>query len=125
MHREHTVNGDEQICLIKLQKGLWAYFYKCDDEAEMMRLPVYWDRVKGKIKKTNEFKKCLIELCIRQLYGKLPLNGIDKKHAFGSLTMSIDEDDITYGSVIYNLSHKDMVYFYLPYVFGICIEGKG
>lgn len=39
--------------------------------------------------------------------------------------MSLDEDDLTHNSIRHNLTHKDMLYFYLPYVTGICVDGDG
>lgn len=64
-------------------------------------------------------------MVMRQLYGKLPLQQLSSEEVFASFFLAIDEDDLTYNSIDYNLTHKDMLYFYLPFVVGFCVEGDG
>lgn len=104
------------------------YFYKLDDESSMTLLPIYDTKIKhiGRSSSPDkQLNKCLIQTFTKQLYGKIPCKQLSSNCVYGSLYLSFDEEDLTYNSVRYNLTHKDMLYFYLPYITGICVDGDG
>lgn len=92
----------------------------------MSHLPIYESKFRqiGR-RHERQYSKCLIEMFVRQLYGKMYMQQLNSEGVYGSLFLSMDEDDITYNSIDYNLTHKDMLYFYLPFVVGFCVDGDG
>lgn len=110
--------------MLKLQRNMWMYVYKSDSEEELRRLPVYDSKFRqiGR-RREQQYSKCLLEMFVKQLYGRLPIQQLGSDSVYGSLFVSIDEDDLTYNSIDYNITHKDMLYFYMPFVVGFCVDG--